>query len=143
MAVETPPRTLSTELRAATMRLSRRLRREKADDELSDAQAGVLAVLLRSGALTPVALSASEHVTPPSMNRTLNALEQSGYVVRARSDDDRRLVLVTLTDAGRQVVLETRRRRDAWLDRRLESLSDEELDLLERAAVVIRRMVDE
>jgi DNA-binding MarR family transcriptional regulator len=143
MAVETPSRTLSTELRAATMRLSRRLRREKADDELSDAQAGVLGMLLRTGAMTPVALSASEHVTPPSMNRTLNALEQAGYVVRARSDDDRRLVLVTLTDAGRQVVLETRRRRDAWLDQRLASLSDEELDLLERAAVVIRRMVDE
>ena len=143
MAVETSSRTLSTELRAATMRLARRLRREKADDELSDAQAGVLAVILRDGPMTPVALSAREHVTPPSMNRTLNALEQAGYVVRARSADDRRLVLVTLTDAGNQVVLETRRRRDAWLDRRLDSLTDEELDLLERAAVVIRRMVDE
>ncbi|SDZ28160.1 MarR family winged helix-turn-helix transcriptional regulator [Herbiconiux ginsengi] len=143
MAHESPARTLSTELRAATMRLARRLRREKADDELSDGQAGVLAVVLRDGPMTPVALSALEHVTPPSMNRTLNALENAGYVVRVRSDDDRRLVLVTLTDAGRQVVLETRRRRDAWLDRRLASLSAEELDLLDRAAVVIRRMVDE
>jgi len=143
MATETPSRALSTELRAATMRLARRLRREKADDELSDAQAGVLALLLRDGPLTPVALSASEHVTPPSMNRTLNALEAAGYVARARSDDDRRLVLVTLTDAGHRIVLETRRRRDAWLDRRLDALTDDELDLLERAAVVMRRMVDE
>ncbi|WP_382304152.1 MarR family winged helix-turn-helix transcriptional regulator [Herbiconiux sp. UC225_62] len=143
MAVETSSRSLSSELRAATMRLSRRLRRERADDELTDAQAGVLAVVLRDGPMTPVALSAREHVTPPSMNRTLNALESAGYVVRVRSDDDRRLVLVTLTDAGHEVVLETRRRRDAWLDRRLASLSDEELEVLERAAAVIRRMVDE
>jgi DNA-binding MarR family transcriptional regulator len=143
MAVDSPSRTLSAELRAATMRLSRRLRREKADDELSDTQAGVLAVLLREGEQTPVALSTREHVTPPSMNRTLNALESAGYVERSRSAGDRRLVLVTLTDAGRQVVLETRRRRDAWLDRRLADLSPDELDLLERAAVVIRRMVDE
>ena len=143
MTSDASSRTLSAELRGATMRLSRRLRREKADDELSDAQTGVLGLLLREGPTTPVALSAAEHVTPPSMNRTLNALEAAGYVRRDRTDDDRRLVRVTVTDAGRDVVLETRRRRDAWLDRRLDTLDPAERELLDRAAALIRRMVDE
>ncbi|MGA1838493.1 MarR family transcriptional regulator [Herbiconiux sp. 11R-BC] len=134
---------LSAELRAATLRLSRRLRREKADDELSDAQSGVLGALLRRGALTPAALSAHERVTPPSMNRTLNILESAGYVTRTKSEDDRRLVLVELTDAGRRVVLETRRRRDAWLDQRLAALDADELAVLEGAAGILRRMADQ
>ncbi len=143
MPVETPARTLSAELRAATLRLARRLRRERAGEELTDGQSGVLGLLLREGPMTPVALSAAEHVTPPSMNRTLNALELAGYIERTRSADDRRLVLVTVTDAGHRLVLETRRRRDAWLDQRLAALSPDELEVLDRAAHILRRMIDE
>ena len=57
---------LSTNLRIAVARLSRRLRAEKADDELSDGQTSVLFLLVREGPHTLGALSEHERVTPPS-----------------------------------------------------------------------------
>ncbi|WP_440709764.1 MarR family winged helix-turn-helix transcriptional regulator [Herbiconiux sp. YIM B11900] len=133
---------LSAELRMGVQRLSRRLRQEKADDELSDSQSSVLAYLLRTGPRTPAELSAFEHVTPPSMNRTLNALQTAGYVIRTPDEADGRRVIVTLTDAGRDFVVETRRRRDEWLEQRLATLSPADLEVLGRAAPIIRGLTE-
>ncbi|QJU52850.1 MarR family transcriptional regulator [Herbiconiux sp. KACC 21604] len=137
-----PPHPLAAELRQATLRLARRLRLEKADDELSDGQTSVLAYLDRSGAQSPAALSAFEHVSPPSMNRTLNSLQEAGYIDRTPSPDDRRMVSVSVTDAGRLVVNETRRRRDAWLEGRLDGLSADDRDVLGEAAAIIRKLLE-
>ena len=38
------------------------------------------------------------------MNRTVNCLEESGYVARTPDEQDRRKVNVSLTDAGREMV---------------------------------------
>jgi DNA-binding MarR family transcriptional regulator len=135
--------TLSAELRLATFRLTRRLRKERADTELSPSQGAVLAYLQRNGSATPAELSAFEQVAPPSMNRTLNALQHAGYLVRTPGTSDRRTVTVSLTDAGRRVVDETRRRRDAWLDRRLAGLTPQEREVLADAATIIQSMTAE
>jgi len=134
---------LSTELRTAVMRLARRLRQERAADELSEPQTSVVLHLFREGPLTPAALSAWAQVSPPSMNRTLNALEDAALIERARSDDDRRMVHVSVTDAGRTIALETRRRREAWLDRRLDTLDAHDRDVLGEAATIIRRLIEQ
>ena len=133
---------LSTELRIAIARLSRRVRAEKATHELSDGQYGVLALVFREGPKTLGQLSEYERVTPPSMNRTVNRLEAAGYVVRQASADDRRKVLFVATDAGRELVQETRKRRDAWLDKRLAKLPAATRALLAEAAGVIRELAD-
>lgn len=134
---------VSAELRTAAFRLARRLRKESADHELSPSQSAVLGYLFRHGQATPAELSAFEQVTPPSMNRTLNGLQQSGYLHRTPGVDDRRTVTVTPTDAGRAVVEETRRRRDAWLDRRIATLDSHERAVLAEASAIIRKLTDE
>ena len=133
---------LSSQLRVATARLSRRLRAEKADHELGDSQYSVLAMLCREGEKTLSQLSDYERVTPPSMNRTVNRLEAAGYLVRRTSVDDRRKVYFIPTDAGRELVAETRRRRDAWLDKRLAKLPPSTRALLAEAAQTIREIAD-
>lgn len=133
---------LSTNIRVAVARLSRRLRAEKAGGDLSDGQYSVLAFVHREGPKTLSELSRYERVTPPSMNRTVNHLEAAGFVVRQASIDDKRKVLFVPTDAGRELVTETRRRRDAWLDRRLAKLPPETRALLADAADVIRELAD-
>jgi DNA-binding MarR family transcriptional regulator len=138
-----PTSSFGSELRLATLRLARRIRQQRADDELSPGQSGVLALLDRIGPSTPAALSTHEQVSPPSMNRTLNALQTSGYVLRTPSGDDRRMVLVELTEAGRDVVRQTRRRRDVWLEDRLGLLTDAERELLARATPVIRKLTEQ
>jgi MarR family 2-MHQ and catechol resistance regulon transcriptional repressor len=67
----------------------------------------------------------------------LDELERDGIVRRERSDDDRRRVLVTLTDEGRTVL---GRRRRRWLKRWEAAMEDVPERDLEAAADVMRRI---
>jgi len=118
------------------------LRAEKSDQELTDGQFSVLAVLDRNGPLTPRALAEYERVQPPSMTRTLSRLLDRGLVDRAGDPTDRRQVIVRLTDSGTLAVQETRRRRDAWLARRLAELEPKERAVLAEASEILRRIAD-
>lgn len=138
MTGEPDPHELSSDLRVAVNRLSRRLRAEKADDDLTDGQTTVLGVLSLRGPQTLSQLSEIERVTLPSMNRTVGALVAAGYIEREPSTDDRRKVLLDLSASGKDVVRETRRRRDEWLFLRLEQLTPAERTVLAEAASVIR-----
>lgn len=128
----------ASDFRMATFRLARRLRSERAVDTMSDGQFAVLAALSVHGAHTLGELADRERVSPPSMNRTVNCLEEAGYLSRTPDDDDRRKVNIDLTDAGRAVVTETVRRRDSWLETVLSELSDAERRTLADAASIMR-----
>ena len=91
---------LSGALRVAVARLSRRLRAEKEDDELSDSQTAALGYVVREGSATIGRLSEFERVKPPSMNRTVNRLEEAGYVERTSDAGDGRKVVVVPTERG-------------------------------------------
>ncbi len=133
---------LSGVLRIAVARLSRRLRAEKEDDELSDSQTATLAYLVREGSVTIGRLSEYERVKPPSMNRTINRLEEAGYVERTADAADGRKVVVIPTHRGVELVAETRRRRDAWLHQRLRTLTPEQRATLAEAASIMRELAD-
>jgi len=133
---------LSGALRIAVARLSRRLRSEKEDHELSDSQTAALGYLVREGSATIGALSDFERVKPPSMNRTVNRLEQAGYVARTADEADGRRVVVVPTERGVELVAETRKRRDAWLHQRLRTLTAEQRTTLAEAAQIMRELAD-
>ena len=124
----------------ATLRLARRLRAEKADDDLSDGQLAVLGSLFVHGPHTLGALAEREHISAPSMNRTVNCLESLGYLAREADPDDRRKVNISLTDSGSTVVTETTKKRDRWLTRQLRELDAEERATLASAAEILRRL---
>ena len=123
---------LATALRISVSRLARRLRVERlvpelAEPALSDTQLAALATLERHGAMTPGELAEHEKVQPPSMTRVIAALSGWGLVTRAPHPTDRRQVVLTVTPAGRELVTRTRRRREAWLARRLAELTPREM----------------
>jgi DNA-binding MarR family transcriptional regulator len=132
----------AAELQVSLLRVARRLRQEKSDDELSDAQFSTLSLLDRRGPLSPRELADLERVQPPSMTRTLAGLLERGLVDRAENPQDRRQAIVRLTGPGVMSVKETRRRRDAWLTKQLEELSHSDQEVLDRAAEVLRRIAD-
>src|SRR3712207_3693411 len=100
---------LASELRLSVMRLRRRLAYERhPDNELSMAAMSVLGCLYRNGELSIGELAAQERVQPPSMTRTVSALEESGYVARKAHATDGRQVLVALTEKGKRTVLADR-----------------------------------
>src|SRR6201986_934067 len=80
---------LGSELRLSVMRLRPRLGNEPPpENPLSMGAMSVLGCLFRNGDLTVGELAAAERVQPPSMTRTVKALEEGGYVVRRRHETD-------------------------------------------------------
>ncbi|GAA5031467.1 MarR family winged helix-turn-helix transcriptional regulator [Microbacterium fluvii] len=130
----------ASDLRMATFRLARRLRAQQAVDTMSDGQYAVLAALKVHGPHTLSELADRERVTAPSMNRTVNCLEEGGYLSRTPDEADRRKVNIALTDLGQATVDETTRRRDAWLEAALADLSPDQLATLAAAADLMREV---
>ena len=60
----------------------------------------MLGALFRNGECSIGELAALERVQPPSMTRTVNCLEEGGYVVRRPHETDRRQVVVALVRQG-------------------------------------------
>lgn len=131
---------LAGELRVALARSTRRIRSRRGAADLPDPQFNVLAILLREGPLSPGALAEAEHVQPPTMTRTVNALVELGFVQKSEHPTDGRQVVVSLTATGEAEVRETRRRRDAWLADQLQVLTDDDRRTLAQAAELLRRI---
>jgi DNA-binding MarR family transcriptional regulator len=142
--VEKTPRTdagLASQLRLSVMRLRRRLANERhPDNELSLGAMAVLGSLYVRGELTIGELASLERVQPPSMTRTVTCLESDGRVQRRPHETDGRQVVVVLTESGREIVQADRRRRDAWLSRRLAELTPHERAVLREAAPILERL---
>jgi DNA-binding MarR family transcriptional regulator len=131
---------LSSALRISVMRLARRLRAERADTSLTLTQISSLSTLDRHGPMGPGELAAHEKVQPPSMTRTLAVLEERGLVVRTAHATDRRQSVVAISDEGRRLLHDDRRRRDEWLAQRLTELTDDEVQALRAATPVLERL---
>lgn len=131
---------LASRLRIAVVRLNRRLRVQRAGTDTTLTQVSALSTLYKMGALTPGRLAAQEGVQPPSMTRVIARLEDRGYVVRSPHPTDGRQAIVSLSPSGLAFVEEMISAREAWLDKRLAELSDEERQVLSRAAEIFDRM---
>lgn len=132
---------LASALRVCVARLSRRLRSERDPaNELSVGQLSVLGALFRNGECTVGELARQERVQPPSMTRTVNCLEEGGYIVRRANATDGRQVLVSLAPKGEATLAIDRRQRDAWLAQRLRELTPEERSTLRKAAPILERL---
>src|SRR5512133_304543 len=101
---------MPTDLVMTIVRLRRSLSRA-ATAALSDwgvgpRQLSVLRELRQAGALSQVELARSTATDPAGMMRTIDALEERGWVRRTSSAEDRRCKIVSLTPQGRRVVQE-------------------------------------
>jgi DNA-binding MarR family transcriptional regulator len=124
----------------AVMRLSRRLRAEKSDESLGLSQISALQVLARRGPQSPTALAEIERIQPPSMTRVIAHLEERGLVGREPHATDRRQSVIAITEAGRAIVDEDRKRRQAWLAQVLETVEDEDRQKLLAAIPILERL---
>lgn len=87
----------------------------------------ILATLRRAGEpLTPTALYQSAMLSSGAMTARLDKLEQRGLITRQAAPDDRRSLLVNLTDAGLALVDEAVERHLANERRLLAPLTGEE-----------------
>jgi DNA-binding MarR family transcriptional regulator len=120
-------------LSQATVLLSRHLLDRTG---LSPTASAVLYRLHAEGPVRLTALASSVEVSQPSMTQLIQRLERKGLVARLTDPDDRRAALVTVTDGGRQLVLERQNDVREHLGELLTMLSQDQRDALDLAARV-------
>ena len=125
---------IADRLHSAAIHLLRGVAREDPKSGLSAARLSALSVVVFAGPLGLSELAAAERVQPPTMTRTVQALERDGLVRRRPSPHDGRAVQIEATARGRRRLAVARRRRVAKLAQALETLSPEEISLLSHAS---------
>lgn len=122
------------------MGAERRLRardRKCAKGELTQSHIRALFMIDKSGEATAGDLAKAAELSPASVTAMLDGLERDGIVSRRRSEQDRRVVVVTLTDSGRALLNEKRAAFRRRASATLAGVSDEHLAA---AADVMHRM---
>ena len=104
---------------------------------LSQAQYQVLFELRQRGALPAGELASALEVSPASATQMLDRLADGGLVERVRSDQDRRIVVSRLSDAGRLVCEQRRAAIEPLWREMLEGFTAAEL---ETAAAVLDQL---
>jgi DNA-binding MarR family transcriptional regulator len=127
---------LAPRLRLAVARLHRRLR-QSAEPGLTISQLSALASIEREGPVTLGDLARVEQVQPPTITALTTKLEAAALVARTVDPDDRRIHRVAVTPLGAKLLAKHRKRKNAYLERRLRSLSAEDRATLMRAAELL------
>jgi DNA-binding MarR family transcriptional regulator len=95
------------------------------------------------GPITAGQLAAHERVRKPTMTRTIRELVDRGLIERLPDPLDGRVTWLQATPAGVSLLRAARRRTDAYLTQRLQKLSAEDRETLERAADVLERLAEQ
>jgi DNA-binding MarR family transcriptional regulator len=141
MPEEPDVRDIAAALRVSIGLLLRRLRQVRPDDELTLPESSALARLDRIGPATPGALAKVEQISPQSMGATLAALEARGLVERHPDPADGRRVVLSVTEAGLQLLRDKRGARTEQLAQALSAgFTAAELRQLAAAAPLLERL---
>lgn len=108
--------------------------------DLSLTSSATLATLDRTGPRRITDLAVIEGVTQPAMTVLVRVMEESGLVERRSDPSDKRVTLVSLTEAGASYV---RSRHRAGVDafvRLIDKLTDDEVEALMAAGPALRHL---
>lgn len=72
-------------------------------------------------------------VTVGTLTISMNSLVKKGYVVRKRSEEDRRVVFISLSEKGRKAYFHHKKFHEQMIQGVVGDLTEEELDALVRA----------
>ncbi len=91
------------------------------------------------GARNMTSVAKTLGVTTGTLTIAVNSLVKKGYVERVRSEEDRRVVLISLSEKGRKAYLHHQRFHEQMIEAIVEELSAEEQVVLEKALVKLDR----
>jgi DNA-binding MarR family transcriptional regulator len=110
--------------------------------EVSLTAATTLSTLNRKGACRLTELAQLQGVSQPSMTSLVGRLEKQGFAARATDPSDGRISLISVTDAGREVLDRRRQGRLAFFCSLLDGLSPEDREALTRATPALHKLTD-
>jgi DNA-binding MarR family transcriptional regulator len=131
-------------LSMAISRLRSRLREESGQTRsgFTVSQLAILQRIVEGGPATAASLAAAEHVSQQAIAQSVATLKEAGLVRGDRDANDGRKVLISATDAGRDLFDSLLRSRKAWLAEAIDAVVgpdqraglDTTIELLERLA---------
>lgn len=110
--------------------VSSRLSAENALQNLTVSQFGVLEILFHLGPLCQGEISSKLLKSGGNVTFVVDNLVKSGLVDRQRSQEDRRQVFVSLTDAGRELIQQVLPEQVAAITRVMSALTMDEMQIL-------------
>jgi DNA-binding MarR family transcriptional regulator len=122
--------------------LRRRLRASASPAELTFPEVSALVRLERGGPATSAELARVEQISPQSMGATLAGLEARGLVTRSADPADGRRVVMSVTDAGLQLVNKRRDVRIEQITAALEGFTKSEVQRILATTPLIERLAD-
>jgi DNA-binding MarR family transcriptional regulator len=134
---------LASLLRPSLLRLTRIVRNQRVDMSVTLTQLSAMGTLHKHGPMSAGELANCERVQPPSMTKVLANLEERGLVRRDVHPSDRRQAIIGITAAGVQLLDSERRSRDAWLSRRLATLTAEERAVLQQVVPILDKLAEQ
>ncbi len=87
-------------------------------------------------------LAEREQVSKSSLTRIAARLEEGGYLDRSTDPEDRRGSLISLTEAGGEVLRAASERQDAYLNRQLDALDSADRQRLLAAVRAIEMLLE-
>lgn len=93
----------------------------------------VIEAIGMEGARNMTSVARSLEVTTGTLTIAINSLVKKGYVDRVRSEEDRRVVLISLSEKGRRAYLHHRRFHEQMIESVVEELTEEEQRILAKA----------
>jgi DNA-binding MarR family transcriptional regulator len=127
-------------LHSAAIHLLRRLRRVDAAMGVTAARASALSVLVFGGPRTIGELATLEQVSAPTMTKMVNGMEGDGLLRREADARDGRVVRLTATTRGADILRRGREARVRELAAALDKLPAKDVAALGRAADILRSM---
>jgi DNA-binding MarR family transcriptional regulator len=127
---------------AGLERLTGLIRLLSPSGEISLTTVSTLARLAAAGPHRLSDLAAKEGVTQPAMTQLVSRLERHGLAERRGHRDDRRVVMVHITPAGRKLLDQRRQQRAIRLSSLLDGLSPEDERAIAAALPALTRLAD-
>lgn len=117
-------------MRKVITALARSIDHELAEADLTNAQWVPLYKLYTGCATTAAELARESHLDAGAMTRLLDRLEAKGLCARSRSDSDRRVIKIALTEAGKKAATDVPRALSNVQNQLLSGFSAEEFATL-------------
>ena len=128
-------------LRVAIGMLYRRLK-QATPTELTLAESSTLSRLERGGPASSSELARYDRISPQSMGVTVAALEDRGLIERDRDPEDGRRIVLSITEAGRQLIHDKRGARTGQIAAALDGFSGDELTQLKAVVPLLERLAE-
>ncbi len=133
---------IADRLHSAAIHLLRRVRKQDVATGQGPARLSALSVLVFGGPKTLGELAAAEQVKPPTMSRIVSGLARSRLITITADPRDARRMQIRPTNKGVRLLQKGRQLRIAVLASHLNTLAPAELETLDQAVEILKKVLE-